>query len=81
MWIPKWLGECYSRLYVRFGRELFTFSEAKKFLSFDENKLSVVFSKLHSRRILLVFDRGRLRLYRLLDPENFLCLASETEEL
>jgi len=78
MWIPRWLGECYSRLYVRFGRELFTFSEAKKFLSFDESKLSVAFSKLHSRRILLVFDRGRPRLYRLLDPENFIFLASGT---
>jgi len=58
--------------------EPFTFSEAKKILSLDESKLSVAFSKLHSRRILLVFDRGRPRLYRLLDPENFLFLASGT---
>ena len=78
MWIPRWLGECYSRLYVKFGMEPFTFSEAKKILSLDESKLSVAFSKLHSRRILLVFDRGRPRLYRLLDPENFLFLASGT---
>lgn len=61
---------------MRFGQELFTFSEAGQFLSFDENRLSVAFSRLHSRRVLLVFDRGRPRLYRLLDPENFLFLAS-----
>lgn len=77
VWISRWLGECYSRLYMRFGRELFTFSEAREFLSFDGNRLSVAFSKLHSRRVLLMFDRGRPRRYRLLDPENFLFLASD----
>jgi hypothetical protein len=76
MWAPKWLGECYSRLYMKFGQELFTFSEAKEFLSFDESKLSVAFSKLHSMRFLLIFDRGKPRLYRLLDPENVVFLAS-----
>lgn len=70
MWIPKWLGECYSRLYVHFGHELFTFNDAKKFLSLDENKLSVLFSKLHSKRFLLVFKHGKPKFYRLLDPEN-----------
>jgi len=57
-------------------RELFTFSEARDYLLFDEDRLSVAFSKLHSKRILQVFDRGRPRLYRLLDPEDFLFLAS-----
>jgi len=76
LWIPAWLGECYSRLYIRFGQELFTFSEAKELLSFSNNKLSVAFSKLHSKRILLIFERRRPRLYRLLDPENLILLAS-----
>ncbi len=76
MWIPRWLGECYSKLYLKFGQEPFTFSEARDFLSFSENKLSVAFSKLHSKRILLVFKRGKPRLYRLLDPENFIFMAS-----
>lgn len=76
LWIPRWLGECYSKLYLRFGRDLFTFREAEEALSFGEAKLSVAFSKLHSRRILLVFERGRPRLYRLLDPENLILLAS-----
>jgi predicted nucleotidyltransferase len=76
MWISRWLGECYSKLYAGFGLELFTFSEARDLLLFDENRLSVAFSKLHSKRALLVFGRGRPRLYRLLSPENFLLLAS-----
>jgi len=76
MWVSRWLGECYSKLYVRFGGELFTFSEAGELLSFDRNRLSVAFSRLHSKRILVVFDRGRPRRYRLLDAENFLFLAS-----
>jgi predicted nucleotidyltransferase len=76
MWISKWLGECYSKLYMRFGCELFTFSEAAEFLSLNRNRLSVAFSKLHSKRLLLVFDRSRPRRYRLLDGENFLFLAS-----
>jgi len=46
MWIPAWLGECYSKLYVKFGREVFRFSEAEASLSVDRNKLSVAFSKL-----------------------------------
>lgn len=76
VWIPTWLGETYSRLYMRFKSELFTFQEAKDFLSFNENKLAVAFSKLHSHRILLVFEAGRPRSYRLLDPESFILLAS-----
>lgn len=76
MWISKWLGELYSRLYSRFGLEPFTFSEAREFLSLSEGRLSVAFSKLHSKRVLLVFERGKPRLYRLLDPDNFFFLAS-----
>lgn len=38
----------------------------------------MAFSKLHSKRALLIFSRERPRLYRLLDPENLIFLASET---
>jgi len=78
MWIPKWLGECYSKLFTHFGQELFTFQQAKELLSMSETKLAVAFSKLHTKRILLIFSPGKPRLYRLLDPENFILLASET---
>lgn len=57
MWLPSWLGECYSKLYVKFKLNLFTFKEAKEFLLWDDNKLSVAFSKLHSKRLLLIFSR------------------------
>ncbi len=78
MWIPRWLGECYSRLFTRFRKETFTFQQAKELLLTNENRLAVAFSKLHSKRILLILDQGRPRLYRILDPENFTLLASET---
>lgn len=55
---------------------LFTFNDARNILLIDENRFSVAFSKLHSKRFILVFDRSRPRLYRLLDPENIVFLAS-----
>lgn len=76
MWIPSWLGEIYSRLRTKFGCDLFTFQEAKDLLSADENRLAVALSKLHSHRILLVFETGRPRFYRVLDPRSFISLAS-----
>jgi predicted nucleotidyltransferase len=76
MWIPTWLGEAYSRLFLRFENELFTFKEARESLQVDENRLAVAFSKLHKHRILLVFNDKRPRLYRLLDPKGFILLAS-----
>jgi len=77
MWIPKWLGECYSKLITCFGHDLFTFQQAKELLSTSDAKLSVAISKLHSKRILLIFSHGKPRLYRLLNPDNFILLASE----
>jgi len=58
---PRWHGECYSRLY-EVWQELFTFSQARDFLPFDENRLSVAFSRLHSKRVPLIFDLERSRL-------------------
>jgi predicted nucleotidyltransferase len=78
MWFPTWLGEVYAKLFSQFGLELFTFKEARSFLGFNENRLAVCFSKLHSCRVLLIFEGRKPRLYRLLDPENFILLASET---
>jgi hypothetical protein len=77
MWFPAWLGEIYAKLFSEFGVELFTFREAMKLLNSNENKLAVAFSRLHSSRVLLIFEGKRPRLYRLLDPENFILLASE----
>jgi len=76
MWIPKWLGEAYSKLYTAFETETFTFKEAMEILKVSEGKMALITSKLHSYGILMVFRR-RPRIYRLLDPENFILLASE----
>ncbi|MGB9716998.1 MAG: nucleotidyltransferase domain-containing protein [Thermoproteota archaeon] len=78
MWIPAWLGEVYSRLFLEFEGELFTFKDASELLQVSGNRLSVAFSSLHKKRVLLVFDWGRPRRYRLLDPRSFILLASET---
>lgn len=76
MWLPAWLGEIYSKLYLRFEGELFTFKDALEFLQTSENRLSVAFSKLHKNRVLLVFNKGKPRQYRLLDPQCLTLLAS-----
>ncbi len=78
MWLPAWLGRTYVTLYMEFKNELFTFQEAQELLSAKENWLAVVFSKLHSKKILMIFERSKPRLYRLLDPLNFFLLAGET---
>ena len=78
MWIPRWLGEIYSSLFLSFETELFTFAQAEESLGVDSGKLNVAFSKLHSERILTIFKRSRPRVYRLLDPSVFVLLASET---
>ncbi|NHV99777.1 MAG: hypothetical protein HA496_09080 [Thaumarchaeota archaeon] len=76
MWLPAWLGEVYSRLFLEFGVELFTHRDALEHLEMDENRVSVALSRLHKNRVLLVFDEGRPRRYRLLDPNGFILLAS-----
>jgi len=77
MWIPAWLGEIYARLSQRFGTEVFTLREAQDVLGMNEGKLNVAFSKLHSVRILTLFERSRPRAYRLISPADFVLLASE----
>jgi predicted nucleotidyltransferase len=77
MWIPRWLGEIYSLLFLSFETELFTFAQAEESLDIDPGKLNVAFSKLHSEKILTIFKRSRPRVYRLLDPSAFVLLASE----
>lgn len=74
-WLQRWLGELYSHLYARFGREAFTFSEAVTVSGAKEEKLAVAFSKLHAATALIIFRRSRPRVYRLLDPRNYLLLA------
>ena len=76
MWIPKWLGEAYSKLYSKFGADVFTFNQAQEVLGLKKGLLNVIFSKLHSLRILFIHERKRPRLYRLIKPENFILMAA-----
>ena len=80
MWIPSWLGHVYSNLFDEFEKETFTFSQAAESLGFGTNKLAVAFSKLHSVRLLTVFERGRPRTYRIVDPTIFTFLACDTAQ-
>ncbi len=77
MWVPRWLGEAYSKLYRTFNSEVFQFAHAQKTLSFGDSKLRAAFSYLHRRRLVLVISQGRPRTYRLLPPDYFVLLASE----
>jgi len=76
MWVPRWLGEAYSRLYVKFGREPFGLREVQETLNVSYEKSRVVVHHLHKRGLILVFERRRPRIYRLLSPENFILIAS-----
>ena len=71
MWVPRWLGEAYSKLFVRFGLGLFSLRDAQEALGVDSSKARVLLYHLHRRGLVLVFERKRPRAYRLLSPENF----------
>jgi len=77
MWIPKWLGEAYAKMYNEFHTNLFTFNDAKKILGYNESKVKIILSRLHDKGILMIFERKRPRIYRLISSENFLLLASD----
>jgi len=76
VWIPRWLGETYARLYLEFGLETFTFSEAVKVLGKSEEWINVAFSRLHRHRLLYLFERSRPRLYRVVSPEAMVLVLS-----
>lgn len=76
MWIPRWLGETYSKLYVELGVELFELRDVERILDVSDPRARILIHHLRKRGLVLVFERKRPRLYRLLSPENFILLAS-----
>lgn len=79
MWIPAWLWRSYSRLYLGFADETFSFSEAKGLLSVDEVRARVVLSRLRRAGYIVVFEKkGRVRRYRTIDP-SLLAFAEGSE--
>ena len=74
MWIPRWLGETYVRLYSGFGLEAFTLNDAVKVLGKSEEWVNVAFSRLHKFRLVYLLERSKPRLYRVVSPEAMICL-------
>ena len=81
MWLPRWAGEIYSRLYYHFGLNIFKFKDALEALGISDNKLNMAFTYLRRAGALTIFDRGRPRMYRLMNPPNFIMLSSGYVEL
>lgn len=78
MWVPNWLGTAFGKLYLEFGRELFQTKNAKGVLGYNVAKTRQILAGLHAKRFVAVHKRTRPRIYRCLDPENILFLASGT---
>ncbi|MEM4576708.1 MAG: nucleotidyltransferase domain-containing protein [Candidatus Nezhaarchaeales archaeon] len=76
MWMPRWLGEIYSKLYAKFWIDVFTFNQAREYSGIEKSILNVAFSKLHSLRALYIHSRTKPRLYRLIRPESFVLMCS-----
>jgi len=76
MWMPRWLGETYVRLYSEFGLEAFTINDAVKVLGRSEEWVNVAFSRLHKFRLVYLLERSRPRLYRVVSPEAMILVLS-----
>ena len=76
MWIPRWLGGAYSKLYVAYQDDVFTFNDACEVLSLNQEMMKVVLSGLHRKGVLAIFSKGRPRMYRLVTPDVFILIAS-----
>jgi hypothetical protein len=77
MWLQRWLGEAYSRLYWKYGRETFGAGDVRSLLGLTESMTHVALSRLHSAGALVIFDGGRPRRYRLLDPRSLSLLLAD----
>lgn len=74
--MPAWLGRAYSRLYLSFRTDTFSFTQARGVLGLDLQQTKLVLSRLHGFRSLVIFERSRPRVYRVMDPEALVLLAS-----
>jgi len=82
MWLPRWLGGSYAKLYTCFMLDPFDFNQACGVLKSDEQKVRLVLSRLRRAGYLTVFSKvGRKRIYRLLDPSlAVFALGSDLEQ-
>lgn len=75
--MSKWLGAIYSKLYARFRTRPFTLKEGLEVLDCPRGRLQVAFTRMRPFGAIIVFERTKPRLYRLLDPESLVLLSSE----
>lgn len=68
-WMPKWIGEIYSKLWAKFKENTFYFDDAEKlFGKLTPNYLS----EMKKAQALFIFGRdARKRIYRLVSPNLF----------
>lgn len=76
MWLQRWLGDAYGTLYRNFGRDIFEINDVEPLLGLKRPMVNVAFSKLHSAGALIIFERGKPRRYRLLDPASLVLLMA-----
>src|SRR2546427_5101131 len=74
--MQRWLGGAYCTLYSEFGRDAFSLQGARRVLNLKESNLHTAFSLLHRHGAVIIFDRGRPRTYRLLDPRSLVLRTS-----
>ncbi|MCX8188697.1 MAG: nucleotidyltransferase domain-containing protein [Nitrososphaeria archaeon] len=72
MWLPRWVGEVYKKLYTKFNREIFYFDDVLD-ISKSFSSAKVVLYELRKVGAVYVHGRvGKKRAYRLCDPEVLL---------
>lgn len=75
-WLPRWLGEAFSTIYLRHGEELLSFRDALNALQMNEQRVLLVLSQLRRRGYIHVFEReGRSKRYRAVEPNTLLVVA------
>jgi hypothetical protein len=76
MWPQRWLGQTYASLHRRFGNGRFTFEDVVQSAG-SRQRAKAVATRL--QKIGLLYRHamaGRTRIYRLMDPETFILMAS-----
>lgn len=73
-WIPNWLAEKYSLIYIAKGIDAFDFEEAKKLLGIEDKRMvSTVLAQLRNRGFLISWRDSvdlRRKIFRLISPED-----------
>lgn len=73
-WIPSWLAEKYSLIYIVKGVDAFDFEEAKKLLGIEDKRMvSIVLAQLRNRGFLISWRDSvdpRRKFFRLISPED-----------